>query len=108
MSGGIARGRLTEERKAWRKNYPHGFVAKSQTLPNGSVNLMLWQCRIPGQKVGGDLLLLKQILVGIQDLLDHPNLGSPVQYHVSELFAEDRVEYKKRVRQQAKMYSSVL
>ncbi|KVH92519.1 hypothetical protein Ccrd_005459 [Cynara cardunculus var. scolymus] len=23
MSGGIARGRLTEERKAWRKNHPH-------------------------------------------------------------------------------------
>lgn len=23
--GGIARGRLTEERKAWRKNHPHVF-----------------------------------------------------------------------------------
>lgn len=23
MSGGIARGRLTEERKSWRKNHPH-------------------------------------------------------------------------------------
>ena len=23
MSGGIARGRLAEERKAWRKNHPH-------------------------------------------------------------------------------------
>ena len=25
MSGGIARGRLTEERKSWRKNHPHVF-----------------------------------------------------------------------------------
>lgn len=48
MSGGIARGRLTEERKAWRKNHPHGFVAKPETK-DGSVNLMIWECIIPGK-----------------------------------------------------------
>jgi ubiquitin-conjugating enzyme E2 I len=46
---GIARGRLTEERKSWRKNHPHGFVAKPETLPDGSVNLMIWHCTIPGK-----------------------------------------------------------
>ncbi|RRT67703.1 hypothetical protein BHE74_00047461 [Ensete ventricosum] len=50
MSGGIARGRLAEERKAWRKNHPHGFVAKPETLPDGSVNLMTWHCTIPGKQ----------------------------------------------------------
>lgn len=49
MSGGIARGRLAEERKSWRKNHPHGFVAKPETLPDGSVNLMVWHCTIPGK-----------------------------------------------------------
>lgn len=83
MSGGIARGRLAEERKSWRKNHPHvrtltfnclssissldalpyflfiysfvqfihrqGFVAKPETAPDGSVNLMIWQCIIPGK-----------------------------------------------------------
>ncbi|CAN6460130.1 unnamed protein product [Victoria cruziana] len=53
MSGGIARARLAEERKAWRKNHPHGFVAKPETLPDGTVNLMVWQCTIPG-KAGTD------------------------------------------------------
>ncbi|XP_006652687.1 SUMO-conjugating enzyme SCE1-like isoform X2 [Oryza brachyantha] len=48
--GGIARARLAEERKAWRKNHPHGFVAKPETLPDGSVNLMLWRCIIPGKE----------------------------------------------------------
>ncbi|KAG1354669.1 hypothetical protein COCNU_07G007810 [Cocos nucifera] len=50
MSGGIARGRLAEERKAWRKNHPHGFVAKPETLQDGSVNLMVWNCIIPGKQ----------------------------------------------------------
>ncbi|KOM45001.1 hypothetical protein LR48_Vigan06g030700 [Vigna angularis] len=46
---GIARGRLAEERKSWRKNHPHGFVAKPETLPDGTVNLMVWHCTIPGK-----------------------------------------------------------
>jgi hypothetical protein len=29
MSGGIARGRLAEERKAWRKNHPHVHIVFS-------------------------------------------------------------------------------
>ncbi|WZY87461.1 hypothetical protein YC2023_044196 [Brassica napus] len=49
MSGGIARGRLTEERKAWRKNHPHAFVAKPETSSDGTNNLMVWQCIIPGK-----------------------------------------------------------
>ena len=47
---GIARGRLQEERKSWRKDHPHGFVAKPQNLPDGSQNLMKWDCIIPGKE----------------------------------------------------------
>ncbi|KAL4332468.1 hypothetical protein GQ457_07G025300 [Hibiscus cannabinus] len=50
MSTGIARSRLAAERKAWRKNHPHGFVAKPETTPDGSVNLMVWHCIIPGKQ----------------------------------------------------------
>ncbi|CAO2043437.1 unnamed protein product [Urochloa humidicola] len=52
-SGGTARGRLAEERKSWRKSHPHGFVAKPATLPDGTVNLMVWNCIVPG-KQGAD------------------------------------------------------
>ncbi|KAI7728299.1 hypothetical protein M8C21_017989 [Ambrosia artemisiifolia] len=156
MSGGIARGRLTEERKSWRKNHPHGFVAKPETLPDGSVNLMIWHCTIPG-KTGTDweggyypltlhfsedypskppkckfppgffhpnvypsgtvclsilnedsgwrpAITVKQILVGIQDLLDSPNPADPAQTDGYHLFIQDTVEYKRRVRLQAKQY----
>nr|CAD1835305.1 unnamed protein product [Ananas comosus var. bracteatus] len=158
--GGIARGRLAEERKAWRKNHPHGFVAKPETLPDGSVNLMVWHCTIPG-KQGTDweggffpltihfsedypskppkckfpqgffhpnvypsgtvclsilnedsgwrpAITVKQILVGIQDLLDQPNPADPAQTDGYHLFIQDPVEYKKRVRQQAKQYPPLL
>ncbi|KAB2619419.1 SUMO-conjugating enzyme SCE1-like [Pyrus ussuriensis x Pyrus communis] len=127
MSGGIARGRLAEERKAWRKNDPHfrihrrpsllsilfGFVAKPETASDGSVNLMVWQCIIPGKpaqapemqvpagpgffhpnvypsgtvclsilnedKGWRPAIIVKQILVGIQDLLGQPNPADPAQ-----------------------------
>ncbi|KAM6540559.1 hypothetical protein CsatB_005006 [Cannabis sativa] len=183
MSGGIARGRLAEERKSWRKNHPHGFVAKPETLPDGTVNLMVWHCTIPGKTgvtsnimhrdassfvsiIKGDFssrtnatdweggcfpltlnfsedypskppkckfpqgffhpnvypsgtvclsilnedsgwrpaITVKQILVGIQDLLDQPNPADPAQTEGYHLFIQDATEYKKRVRQQAKQY----
>ena len=49
---GIALGRLAEERKAWRKDHPFGFVAKPKTNDDGTLNLMHWECVIPGIKTG--------------------------------------------------------
>ena len=46
---GIARARLTEERKNFRKNRPFGFAAKPATRPDGSVDLLHWKCIIPGK-----------------------------------------------------------
>ena len=40
---GIAVGRLTEERKNWRKDHPAGFIAKPKTNSDGSTNFMLWE-----------------------------------------------------------------
>ncbi|CAM6090517.1 unnamed protein product [Calypogeia fissa] len=156
MSGGIARGRLAEERKAWRKNHPHGFVARPDAAPDGSLNLMTWQCTLPG-KIGTDweggffplaihftedypskppkckfpagffhpnvypsgtvclsilnedsgwrpAITVKQILVGIQELLDAPNPSDPAQTEAYQLFIQDPEEYKRRVKLQAKNY----
>ena len=46
---GICQGRLKAERKAWRKDHPHGFIAKPQKKADGSSNLMTWDCKIPGK-----------------------------------------------------------
>ncbi|KAH8488006.1 hypothetical protein POPTR_014G024950v4 [Populus trichocarpa] len=158
--GGIARGRLAEERKSWRKNHPHGFVAKPDNAQDGSLDLMVWKCIIPG-KPGTDweggffplslhfsedypskppkckfpqgffhpnvypsgtvclsilnedygwrpAITVKQILVGIQDLLDQPNPSDPAQTDGYQLFVQDPTEYRRRVRQQAKQYPPAL
>lgn len=46
MSGGIARGRLAEERKSWRKNHPHvralSFNFTPSYLPCFSPSLFLY------------------------------------------------------------------
>ncbi|KAI4889603.1 hypothetical protein NFI96_014623 [Prochilodus magdalenae] len=64
---GIALSRLSQERKAWRKDHPFnlnyrvryvgtckdvlkGFVAVPIKNPDGTMNLMNWECAIPGKK----------------------------------------------------------
>jgi len=129
--GDIARGRLSEERKQWRKDHPVGFYARPMRNADGSTDLLKWEAGIPG-KVGtlwegglfrvkilypddfpssppkvqfvpvlfhpnvypsGTVCLsilnaeydwnptvtLKQVLIGVQDLLDSPNPDSPAQ-----------------------------
>ncbi|KAL0050365.1 hypothetical protein WJX82_009777 [Trebouxia sp. C0006] len=46
---GMARTRIAEERKAWRKNKPFGFHARPETGNDGAINLMKWKCHIPGK-----------------------------------------------------------
>lgn len=47
---GIASARLAEERKSWRKDHPFGFIAKPTKNEDGTLNLFLWECAIPGKK----------------------------------------------------------
>eukprot|EP00911_Craspedida_sp_UC1_P002573 UC1_evm1s1908 len=49
----IAVGRLSEERKQWRKDRPFGFVAKPHIKEDGTKDFLEWDCAIPG-KAGTD------------------------------------------------------
>mmetsp|Transcript_13825 Transcript_13825/g.46720 ORF Transcript_13825/g.46720 Transcript_13825/m.46720 type:complete len:161 (-) Transcript_13825:237-719(-) len=150
---GIARGRLAEERKNWRKDRPYGFVAKPATNLDGSANIMLWDCAVPGKEgtpwAGGlykvrmefsdeypskppkckfappifhpnvypsgticlsildehkgwkPAITIKQMLLGIQDLLDNPNNSDPAQREPFQLLRDDPKAYKERIKAQA-------
>ncbi|KAF3029256.1 E2 SUMO-conjugating protein ubc9 [Penicillium rubens] len=43
-------------------------------------------------------ITIKQLLLGIQDLLDDPNPESPAQAEAYNLFKKDRPQYERRVR----------
>lgn len=47
-------------------------------------------------------ITIKQLLLGIQDLLDDPNPADPAQQEAFTLFQKDTAAYERRVRQQAK------
>lgn len=51
MSNAIAIARLNEERKNWRKDHPQGFYAKLTKKSDGSLNIMSWECGIPGKRI---------------------------------------------------------
>ncbi|XP_055835731.1 SUMO-conjugating enzyme SCE1-like [Solanum dulcamara] len=53
-------------------------------------------------------ITVKQILVGIQDLLDQPNPNDPAQTNGYQLYMQDSVVYKRRVKQQDKRYPALL
>ncbi|KAI9308653.1 SUMO-conjugating enzyme ubc9 [Cunninghamella echinulata] len=145
MSSGIARGRLMEERRQWRKDHPHGFWARPGKNADNSLDLMQWTCGIPGKDntpwenaiykltmtfpegkfvpplfhpnvyPSGTVCLsilnedegwkpaitVKQILTGIQDLLNDPNPESPAQSDAYVLFKKNKKEYERRVLEQA-------
>ena len=43
-------------------------------------------------------ITVKQIALGVQDLLDTPNPESPAQAEAYNLFKKDRAEYERRVK----------
>jgi ubiquitin-conjugating enzyme E2 I len=40
---------LHQERKRFRTNHSHGFYAKPSNNTDGSLNMSIWQCGIPGK-----------------------------------------------------------
>ncbi|GAU93610.1 hypothetical protein RvY_05529-1 [Ramazzottius varieornatus] len=154
----LALSRLAEERKAWRKDHPFGFVAKPTENTDGSLNMWIWECIIPGPKdtiwepgqyrlkmmfredypatapkcrfdpplfhpniyPSGTVCLsildddkdwrpsltIKELLLGIQDLLIHPNERDPAQADAYNIYVRSKDEYERRVREQTKKFSA--
>lgn len=68
---GIARGRLQEERKSWRKDHPHGFVAKPITTADGTQDILNWEVVIPGKE--GTIWEGARIPMSMTFTEDYPN-----------------------------------
>lgn len=46
----MARSPLTCLSKQWRKDHPFGFFAKPQRNAQGTLDLKVWECGIPGKE----------------------------------------------------------
>ncbi|KAJ1893718.1 SUMO conjugating enzyme Hus5 [Kickxella alabastrina] len=153
---GISRSRLMEERKQWRKDHPYGFYARPQKKEDDSLDLMRWECGIPGktdtpwenglykcvllftddypvappkcqftpalfhpnvfpsgtvclsilnaEKDWKPSITVKQILLGIQSLLNEPNNSDPAQTEAYQMFRNNMRAYEEKVREQAKLF----
>ncbi len=51
-------------------------------------------------------ITVKQMLLGIQDLLDSPNVNSPAQSEAYNLCVQNKTEYKRRVKLEAAKYAA--
>jgi len=63
---GIAIGRLSEERKNWRKDHPHGFYArpmKKEGDADNATDIMSWEAGIPGKEGKVIMILLMMIML---------------------------------------------
>ncbi|CAH2000623.1 unnamed protein product [Acanthoscelides obtectus] len=66
--------------------------------PSGTVCLSL----LDEEKDWRPAITIKQILLGIQDLLNEPNVKDPAQAEAYTIYCQNRLEYEKRVRAQAR------
>ncbi|KAJ7867531.1 ubiquitin-conjugating enzyme/RWD-like protein [Mycena olivaceomarginata] len=66
--------------------------------PSGTVCLSI----LNEEKSWKPAITIKQILLGIQDLMGNPNVDDPAQKEAYTLFKTDKIAYEKRIRQLAR------
>ncbi|XXZ99370.1 E2 SUMO-conjugating protein ubc9 [Meyerozyma guilliermondii] len=81
--------------------FPSGFYHPN-VYPSGTVCLSI----LNEEQDWRPAITLKQIVMGVQELLDSPNPDSPAQEPAWKAYSKDRVTYEKKVREQAKRYAT--
>ncbi len=72
-------------------------------FPSGTVCLSI----LNEEKDWVPTITIKQLLLGIQDLLDHPNLNDPAQREAFILCRDDKKAYTEKIKQLAKAYAQM-
>lgn len=81
--------------------FPQGFYHPN-VYPLGTVCLSI----LNEEQDWRPAITLKQIALGIQELLDLPNPNSPAQEPAWKAFTKDKALYEKKVREQTKKYAT--
>ncbi|CCE79282.1 Piso0_001336 [Millerozyma farinosa CBS 7064] len=86
-----------------RVKFPAGFYHPN-IYPSGTVCLSI----LNESQDWRPAITLKQIVIGIQELLDSPNPNSPAQEPAWKAYSKDKAAYEKKVREQAKKYANAM
>jgi ubiquitin-conjugating enzyme E2 I len=81
--------------------FPAGFYHPN-VYPSGTICLSI----LNEAQDWRPAITLKQIVLGVQELLDTPNPNSPAQEPAWKAFSKDKTLYEKKVKEQAKKYAS--
>ena len=73
------------------------MYAKLNKQPSGTICLSI----LNEEEGWRPAITIKQMLLGIQELLDNPNEKSPAQRDAYELFVKDKIAYRKKIKEQA-------
>ncbi|CAK9437420.1 uncharacterized protein LODBEIA_P17980 [Lodderomyces beijingensis] len=82
--------------------FPQGFFHPN-VYPSGTICLSI----LNEEQDWKPAITLKQLVLGVQELLDTPNAESPAQEAAYKTFVKDKNAYTKKVREQAKKFASV-
>ncbi|KAI5957085.1 hus5 [Candida jiufengensis] len=81
--------------------FPPGFYHPN-VYPSGTICLSI----LNEDQDWKPAITLKQIVLGVQELLDTPNPDSPAQEPAWKTFSKDKSAYEKKIKEQAKKYAS--
>lgn len=70
--------------------------------PSGTVCLSL----LDAEKDWAPQITIKQILLGIQELLNAPNIDDPAQAEAYTVYRQDKEAYAEKVKEQARKYAA--
>ncbi|KAK1922104.1 ubiquitin-conjugating enzyme/RWD-like protein [Papiliotrema laurentii] len=65
--------------------------------PSGTICLSI----LDEEKQWKPSITIKSLVLGIQDLLDNPNIADPAQIDAYQMFKNDKAGYERRIKQQA-------
>jgi ubiquitin-conjugating enzyme E2 I len=104
-AGGLYKLKLTfpdDFPQAPPKVYFSPAIFHPNVFPSGALCLSITNA----EKGWKPSITLKQILLGVQELLDTPNCGDPANAEASTLYQKQRQKYQEKVREQARRFAT--
>lgn len=93
---------LVNKPSSQQTRFTHLCTPSPNVYPSGTICLSI----LNEEEGWRPAITVKQMVLGIQDLLDTPNKNSPAQSEAYNLLVQNEAEYKRRVKMEAQKYAA--